>query len=77
MTHLEIVKKLVGPINPVGESNTDEQRFDNLKTMCELVDSLLTEIHAVNFDNRHSQEFSVKRSADYAKDFIYKMGINE
>ncbi len=31
MTHKEIIMTLVGPINPIGETNTDEQRFENLK----------------------------------------------
>lgn len=77
MNHLEIVKKLVGPINPVGETTTDNQRFENLKIMCELVDSLLIEIDKVNYDNIDSKEFSVRRSADYAANFFTKIGIKE
>ena len=37
----DVVKKLIGPIEPVGESHTDEKRFENLKALTELVDSLL------------------------------------
>ena len=36
----EIVGKLVGPIDPIGETQTDERRFENLKVMTELKESL-------------------------------------
>lgn len=31
MTYTEIVNKLVGNIEPVGDSHIDEKRFENLK----------------------------------------------
>ncbi|GAI86093.1 unnamed protein product, partial [marine sediment metagenome] len=37
-----VVKKLIGNINPVGETNTDNERFENLKIICELTNKLLT-----------------------------------
>lgn len=70
MTYTEIVKKLVGNIRPIGESNTDNERFGNLKDMCELVDDLIVEIDSVHYYNRNSHEASVKRAADYANDFL-------
>ena len=77
MNNTEIVEKLIGPIRPVGETNADNASFENLKAMCELVDNLLTKIDAVAYDNRDSREFSVKRSADHASDFMTKIGIKE
>jgi hypothetical protein len=70
MTHTEIVKKLIGNINPQGCSTRDEESFQNLKLMCELAQNLLIEIDNVYYKNRHSQEFSVKRASDYAGEFL-------
>lgn len=32
----EVVTKLVGPIDPAGETHTDKKRFENLKVMCDV-----------------------------------------
>lgn len=70
MTHLDIVNKLIGPIRPVGETNTDNERFENLKVLCQLVDELVREIDAVGYNFQNSHEFSVKRASDYASKFL-------
>lgn len=72
----EIVKKLIGPIDPVGETNTDNKRFENLKVMCDLVDKLLTDIDRV-IPNKRRAEYSMKRAGEYASDFFDKTGIIE
>lgn len=77
-TNLEIVKRLIGPIRPVAETRADEERFENLKEMCDLVNKLVTEIDDVAYENKNRQEYSVKKSADYASNFITKtLGIKE
>ncbi len=68
MTHIEIVNKLIGPTRPMGESNEDEKRLDNLKGKCELVAELLQEIKEAASYNR--SEYSIKRISDYAKTFL-------
>lgn len=78
MTIQEIVAKLVGRINPVGETNTDNDRFENLKVMCNLVDYLVTEIDRVSYENKDRHEYSMKRAGEYAHDFITNtLGIKE
>lgn len=77
LTTKEIVKKLIGEIRPVGETNTDEQRFENLKEICELVNELVSEIDSVSYDFKDSYEHSVKKASEYAKNFLTKeLGIN-
>lgn len=66
----EIAKKLVGSITPIGESNTDDERFKNLKEMCGLVENLIMDIEDMAFANRDAHEFSVKRAKEYADKFI-------
>jgi len=70
MTNFDIVNKLVGKINPVGETNTDNERFENLKEMCKLVDNFIVEIDNVGYENRESNEFSVKRAGEFATNFL-------
>lgn len=66
----EIVIKLVGRIDPVGETITDAARLEALKSLCSLVDDLVAEINSVIVCNRHSYESSRKIAADYAYKFL-------
>ena len=70
MTNTDVVKKLIGNINPIGETNTDNERFENLKAMCELVNNLVSEIDNVSYVNAGSREFSVKRASEFAQKFL-------
>lgn len=77
-TIVEIVNKLVGDINPAGESHIDEVRFENLKIMCEVTESLLHAIDNVAYVNKKKHEASCKKAGIYAHDFIYNfLGIHE
>lgn len=62
----ELVFKIVGPIGPIGETETDNKRFDNLKDLIKLVDGLLDEINDVARENLTANEFSRKRAGQYA-----------
>lgn len=74
----DIVLRLVGPVDPVGETNTDNERIENLKALCELAEHLVCVIDEVAYRNKDSYEYSVKRSGEYAFNFINKnLGINE
>ena len=78
MTHKEIVQKLIGPIHPIGESNADNARFENLKTLCDLVNDLVTDIDSVGYENKDHYEYSRKRAADYVSVFMTKtLGISD
>lgn len=65
----DITKKLIGKINPQGETNIDVERFENLKQMCGLVNNLIIEIEHVS-QLKHRQEHSIKKSAEYASEFL-------
>jgi hypothetical protein len=77
MNYTEIVKKLIGKINPIGETNTDAERFENLKEVCKLIDELHIEIDDIAYRNKDSKKFSVKRSVDYINQFLDNLGIKE
>ncbi len=68
--YLKVVRKLVGRINPVGETNADNDSFENLKVMCGIVDKLIADIAFVAWDNKGATEFSRKRASEFAYKFI-------
>lgn len=70
-TIYQVITKLVGPIEPIGETNTDEKRFENLKMMTDIVNELVTEIEHVSYSER--QQFSVKRAGKFADDFLKEL----
>ncbi len=73
----EIVKKLIGPINPVGETQTDDKRFDNLKDMKELIIQLISDIDEVATDNKNKYEYSMKKAGEFANRILDELNIKE
>jgi len=74
----DIVLKLTGPVDPVGESNADDYRFENLKTLCKLTEHLVCVIDEVSYRNKDRAEYSMSRAGRYAFDFIdKKLNIKE
>ena len=65
----EVVTALVGFINPVGETCTDDNRLENLKSECHLIDLLLEDIARVS-GKRGAAEFSIKRAAEFAQTYL-------
>jgi len=71
----EVTKKLLGPIDPIGETRTDDERYENLKATILVVDKLLSDIDDVAYQNKDCHEHSRKRAADEAAEFFNKLGI--
>jgi hypothetical protein len=69
----EIVQKLVGSIQPAGESHLDTQRLENLKVMCNLVEDLVYEINLVSRHNKDRYESSMKEMGKHADNFLYDL----
>lgn len=65
----EIVLKLVGNINPAGDASRDGERFDNLVTLCDLVEDLVHKIKYVS-KSKSSYESSVSKAGIYADKFL-------
>ena len=72
----DIVMKLIGPVDPIGETNADQNRLANLKALCELVDRLVYTIDAV-VPNKTRPEASMKQAGEYADKFLIDLGITE
>ena len=71
----EIVVKLIGPIEPIGETNADNERLENLKEMTNLVDILIYDIGSV-IKNKDRPEYSMKRAGKFADDFFDALGLD-
>jgi len=75
MDYYQIVRKLIGEIEPVGETNTDEKRLENLKNMTALISKLLTDVDYVACNNLNSSEYSRIMAGKFASDFFDSLGI--
>ncbi len=71
----EVVKKLTGPITPVGESHTDDKRYENLKELTDLTEKLITDIVEIERDYRHNHQHSMKRASSFCKNFLEDNGL--
>ena len=69
MDHFEILNKLIGPIRPVGETNEDNRRFENLKVAVEVAEKLIEEIRLVSI-NSDRMEYSMSRAGKYAQRYL-------
>lgn len=76
MTNFNVVEKLIGNIRPIGKTEVDEKRLENLKAMCKLMDEMHSAIYAVAYDFKDNKEYSVKECCDYAKKFISALGFS-
>ena len=76
MTIAEVTKRLIGPVEAVGETNADEKRLANLEAMIEVVDDLLLEIGYAATD-KDRQEYSMKAIGQRAQKALDCWGIEE
>lgn len=78
LTTVELVYRVVGQIKPVGATHIDDDRFENLKEMIELVDALivdLTDVSGLDYRYEYSMSRAGKHAAEYLRN-LYK-GIKE
>lgn len=69
MTNYDVVVKLLGKTEPIGDTNVDDQRYENLKATIELVDKLLIDLYQVA-GYATCQEYSMSRSGKLAEKFL-------
>jgi hypothetical protein len=67
---IEVVRRLTGPILPVGETHEDAARLGNLESVIHLVDRLICDLEdaAVNADRREASMRAIgQRAQSYLK----------
>ena len=72
-----IVYKIIGPIDPIGDSIIDSQRCKNLKDLIVLVDKLLSDIDYIAYSCKDAPQDSKARAAKIASDFFDRLEIQE
>lgn len=70
MTNYDVVIKLIGNINPIGDESIDHKRLDNLKEMMSLVKLLIADIHEISYRNSTRQEDSIKKAVKLVDSFM-------
>ena len=73
----DIVMKLTGPVDPIGDSPVDADRQNNLKVLLDLADKLLTKIDEVATDNKDRVEWSMKQAGQLCSKWQDNEGIRE
>lgn len=69
MNNCDVIRKLIGPISPIGESNTDRDRLENLKETIDVVNCLLEDIYTVSKEITR-YEHSMKLAGKTAKEYL-------
>ena len=73
-TH-EVVKILIGPIDPVGESHVDEKRKENMLNLILLMTKLIDDIDNVAYRYKDHHQGSIREIQQIAEKFMNR--INE
>lgn len=60
MTHIEIIEKLIGPIEPVGDSAIDEKRLGNIDEYLNLFDEMYGKLISIHMRNKGMHQHSIK-----------------
>ncbi len=68
----EIITKLVGPINPVGQHSVDADRLQNLCTLRNAIIPLINRVTDIEL-LQDSHEGSVKQCAVFASEFLKEL----
>lgn len=76
-TIIQVIEKLIGGVEPVGSTETDNIRFENLKKLTEITDHFLTVIDDIAYRNCNSYQYSVQRAGKHCSEFLDKIGIKE
>ena len=73
----EIVEKVVGPIDPTGDSSFNDARLDSLMRMTEVIDLLLDGVEHVALSYASSSQHSVKKAGKFAQEWLKDVQDNE
>lgn len=77
MNITDIVFKLIGHVRPIGETTTDNERFENLQALGDLIHDLVCEIDIIASRESCRHEFSRKRAGEYCNRLLDDLGIKE
>lgn len=71
----EVLEKLVGRVDPEGDSSIDGERYENMKKFIEIFDKMHIKIDDIAYRYKDSQYASEKRIGLICDEHLDKMGI--
>lgn len=75
MDILDVVMRIVGPVDPVGDFDEDGKRLSNLQDLFDLTDGLLKKIDTIA--SYQGKEGTVRLAANKCNEFLDRIGIEE
>lgn len=77
MDEYEVVCKLIGPIDPVGDVHKDSERLVNLKKFVLLADKMLGKIDSVAYGHNDYHLHSCNEIRIYCREYLDRIGIEQ
>ena len=77
---IDVVRKLTGPVMPVGSSEEDRDRLANLGSMTHVIDKLVSEVARVALfgnDYRASVKLAGKQAQEFLSDLHHSLSEGE
>ncbi len=65
-----LVMKLIGKIEPAGDTSIDDERFSNVKDLIDLVDKLLVNLSEIEYRYRKDQLISRVNISNYINQWL-------
>jgi uncharacterized protein YydD (DUF2326 family) len=66
-TIVEVIRSLVGSIDPVADASVDRERMENLEKMFNILSELLYDVNYIAQTHSNSQYGSARKIGQYAK----------
>jgi len=73
----EVVKKLIGDVEPIGDSTIDSMTYENLQKLTSLAEQLLTDICRIETEYKNNHQYSMKRASEHCAGFLDANGVHE
>ena len=77
LEYFTIIEKLIGPIEPVGDSDVDRIRLKNLEQYTNLIDKMLVEVDSIASSYKDHHQSSLSVAGEHCSKFMDSLGIEE
>lgn len=72
----DVVRKLIGDVEPVGETHIDNIYYENLQQLTALTEQLLTDIWSIEAQYKNNHQYSMKRASEHCARFLDANGVH-
>lgn len=75
MERSDALLALIENVHPVGETNTDDRRYENLKLACDVLKHLVCAVREVSVKCEGHGAYSINRAGEYARKCLEDLNI--